>query len=144
MKTQSNLQVLIAKEVKRELQKAPNTIREMIRGSLLSLLGLERRGSDIEIDHCNGRNSVLIDAFRNTAIKEAEKISASYQPTEKDVAGFRAAFEREYNRQMHYQLSNMAGERVKKDVALYLDSIKIDVATEFARQMASESNKPTA
>ena len=100
---------------------------------MLSLLGLEKRSNyDYEIDHCNSRNSVLIDAFRSMAIDEAKKIASRYKPSKAELSIYEAAFKKEVNNQFGYaihdvaktkaqELATEAGEKIKVNVDKILD-----------------------
>lgn len=93
-------------------------VKKQIESALLSLIGLENKtygGNHLEIDHCNGRNSVLIDAFRNIAIGEAEKMARSYKPTKEDIAGFQEAFAKEYRSQISYKIRDAARAKAEID-----------------------------
>jgi hypothetical protein len=105
-------------------------VSKQIDDALLSIIGLEQRGwngGKYEIDHCNGRNSVLIDAFRNIAKVEAEKIARSYKPTKEDLAGFQEAFAKEYRSQIMYSLRDMAKSKAQTDFREFADNQKIDI-----------------
>ena len=106
-------------------------VNNQINSALLSIIGLEKRGNNsttFEIDHCNGRNSVLIDAFRNIAKDEAEKIARTYKPSKEDLVGFREAFAKEYRNQIMYSIRDMAKSKASADFREFADSQKIDVS----------------
>lgn len=134
MKTKKTLKELLettAMEVVTEKIKNYRTeVSKQIDEALLSIIGLESKGwngGKFEIDHCNGRNSVLIDAFRNIAKAEAEKIARSYKPSKEDLAGFQEAFATEYRNQIRYSLRDMAKAKAQADFRDFADKQKIDI-----------------
>ena len=118
---------MITEESSLYMKDARELIKSSLKSATLSLLGLEgsvHRG--YEIDHCNSRNSVLIDAFRNIAIEEATKIASTYQPDQKDIAGFKSAFRSEYQRQISSAIRDEARSKAKEDARKFCDRIKVD------------------
>lgn len=116
-----------------ELKNFRTNASKYIQNATLSLLGLERSGygtssTEFEIDHCNGRNSVMIDAFRALAKSEAEKLARSYKPTKEDVLGFQEAFKKEYENQLRYAIRQAAEQKAKQDIKQYLDAHQINVS----------------
>lgn len=127
MKKENKLEKIVKEESKLFVKNARVEIKKKLEIALLSLLGLEKdyhRG--YEIDHCNGRNSVLIDAFRQYAIEEAAKIAKSYKPTKDDIANFNKAFEREYSSQMTYAIMDLANKKAQEEAKKAIDSININ------------------
>jgi len=118
---------MIEAEIERQLPNMPRKIESVIHAALLSLIGVEQRGSRMEIDHCNGRHSVLTEAFKRLAQVEAEKLARTYKPSTGDIASFRTAFAQEYNRSMRRALSEIARDRATSDVKAYVEDIKISV-----------------
>lgn len=104
-------------------------VKKQIESALLSIIGLEKRwsGDKLEIDHCNSRNSVLIDAFRNVAKDEAEKMARSYKPTKEDLVGFKEAFAKEYRSQIMYSIRDMAKAKAQTDFRDFADSQQINI-----------------
>lgn len=128
MVKKKKIESIVNEEINAFIRNARPQIKKILESSLLSLMGLEKNyQSNYEIDHCNGRNSVLIDAFRSLAVEEAKKMAKSYQPTKEDVLGFKTAFEREYKNQVSYVIRDAATNRAKKDVDSYISEIKIDI-----------------
>ena len=104
-------------------------VNSQIEDALLSIIGLEKRhNSSMEIDHCNGRNSVLIDAFRNIAKDEAEKIARNFKPSKEDFAGFKEAFASEYRSQIRYSIRDLAKSKAHSDFKDFADNEKIDIS----------------
>lgn len=62
------------KEVADFLKNLRPNIRSRLDAALASLLGISTQWGRVEIDHCNGRNSVLVDAVREIALKEVRGI----------------------------------------------------------------------
>lgn len=122
------IQEMIQEESVRFVKNARDMIRDTLKYSTLSLLGIETSGNRYEIDHCNGRNSVLIDAFRGIAIEEAKNIASTYKPSKEDLVGFRNAFEKEYKSQLGNAIREKAREKAKIDAEEFYKSIKLDAA----------------
>lgn len=121
--------------VKTEILDAKRNIKKYIQGALLSIIGLESRSSgDYEIDHCNNRSSVIIDAFRSMAKDEAEKIASNYKPTKDELKVFESAFKREVSRQLSYELTNVAKEKARQLAEEYMDKAKLS-ADEVIREV---------
>lgn len=135
MKTNAkkSFQLEIEKQARAELKNARVNVKKYLEGAILSLLGLEKKyNNDYEIDHCNGRNGVLIDAFRELAITEARKIAAGYKPTKEELNIFEEAFRKELKSQFYYairdaakvkavQAANEAAEKMKVDIDQLLE-----------------------
>ena len=110
---------IIAKEIK----DFRGNVEKYMKSAALSLIGLEQKSwgnNSMEIDHCNGRNSVIIDVFRNLAKGEAEKLAKSYKPSKEDILGFKEAFAREYRKQINYSIGEAAKNKANQDVKEYL------------------------
>lgn len=102
-------------------------VKKNIEQATLSLLGLEKRSHSIEIDHCNSRNSVLIDAFRDQAIDEARKIAKDYKASKEDLKIYRASFRREVSSNISREIRELARVKAKEVVAEIGDKIKFDI-----------------
>lgn len=124
---QQQIKKMINEEAKDFLDRARINVKSKLDGALLSLLGLEKRGSDYEIDHCNNRNSVLIDCFRKMAEDEAKKIASSYKPSREDVIDFKLALEREFKSQMRYAIQEEAKRRAKEESEKLVSEIDISI-----------------
>lgn len=125
---QDKIRLLVEAEAAKHIQNAPKVISDMIQKSLLSLLGLEanyHRG--YEIDHCNNRNSVLIDAFRNQAIAEAERIAKGFKPSKEELASWHGAFNKEFSSQMYRSIKEAAEARAKEVAASLVANIQVDI-----------------
>ncbi len=131
--TKSKLEAVLEKEAMVFIKESKNRIPKILEGATLSLLGLEKKyNGEYEIDHCNGRNSVLIDAFKKIASEEAVKIAKSYKPSPTDIAGFMVAFEREYKSQITYIIRDLAREKAKQDVSKEIEKITLDIQSMIA------------
>lgn len=120
----------ILKETETALSDMPKKIHTYVEDAVLSLIGISKSswgGSHPEIDHCNGRNSVLIDAFRNLAQKEAERIAGSYKMSKEDVSLFETTFKNEFKNQFRYAVSNLAKEKANELARETLEKLKLDV-----------------
>lgn len=123
-----NAQQLLKKEMENYIKEFQPRVKDILEKATLSLLGLEKRGySAFEIDHCNGRNSVLINAFEELAKTEANKIASTYKPSKEDIVNFKSAFEREYKQQVSYAIRNIVKQRVEEDIKKELEEININV-----------------
>ena len=112
----------------REIKGIDQRIESILQSSILSLMGLEKRHYDeYQIDHCNSRNSVLIDAFRNIAIKKAEKIAKAVDFKKADLAPFENAFRIEYSNHLNREIKSLAASRAKEDAKVFIDSIEVDI-----------------
>ena len=119
---------LLEKEIEKYIKEVKPKINSIMESSVLSLIGLEKRyGENYEIDHCNSRNSVLIDAFKSIAVNEAKRLASTYKPTKEDVINFKEAFKKEYKNQMNYVLRDKAKKKVDGDLNRILETIKIDI-----------------
>ena len=119
---------LLEAEVIKYVSNIKPQMKDILQKSVLSLIGLEKKyTNDYEIDHCNSRNSVLIDAFRSIAIDEAKKLASSYKPTKEDIVNFKSAIEKEYKNQFSYAVRDIIKSRVQKDVELLVNDMKIDI-----------------
>lgn len=130
-------QNIIRKKIESEAAKyvgdVDRIIRRQLEAATLSLMGIEKRGSHAEIDHCNGRNSVLIDAFRDQAMSEAKRIARTVKISPEERSLFKASFEREYNKQVHSAVMAAARERAKADAEELVKSISMDI-TKFIEE----------
>ncbi len=118
---------MIEAEIEKQLPDMPKKIERLVERALLSLMGLEQRGSRTEIDHCNGRHSILTEAFKRLAQAEAEKLARTCKFSKSDITGFRAAFEREYDSQMGRAVRDAASVRVAADLAKYMEGVEVNV-----------------
>jgi len=92
-------------------------VSKMLDSAMYSLLGLENRwGNKTEIDHCNGRNSVLIDIIRDKAKREVERIVKKVGFNKGDVPNIRKAFTDEYKSQVRQQIRMYAESTAKSHV----------------------------
>jgi len=133
---EEKLRAIVEAEATKKIADAPMLINSLIQRSLLSLLGLEDNGHrGVEIDHCNSRNSVLIDAFRNHAKAEAEKIAKNYKPSKDSIARYQDAFEKEFNNRLFDEIRTAAREQAKTEAARLVETIKIDVTKILAEQL---------
>lgn len=126
-KAEENYQEAIRRLTKAEMRKVKANVSTYLEKSILSLMGIERKYSNgYEIDHCNGRNSVLIDAFRELAIEEARKIASAYKPTKEELSVFEEAFKKELKRQFEYALRKSAEAKANQLVAEISERVTID------------------
>ena len=124
------LEKIVKEEATLFIKDARKKISSQLEAALLSIIGLEKKNYGIhgyEIDHCNNRNSVLIDAFKTYAKEEAEKIAKSYKPTKEDIGTFRNAFEKEFRSQMNYIVLDLAKQKAIQIGNSIIEEIKIDV-----------------
>lgn len=127
-KSEEKLRKIVEEEAAKYIKDARQTIRQKLNAATLSLLGLETGGyGKVEIDHCNGRNSVLVDAFRALAKEEAEKLARTYKPSSEDIINFQAAFEREFKSNFSYVIRDLAKAKAQEEAKKALELINIDV-----------------
>ena len=132
----NNLKQIIEEECAKHVKGVRSQIRKMLEESTLSLLGLSSKwsgGSGKEIDHCNGRNSVLIDAFRQCALEEAKKIARNYKPTSDSIVQFAQTFQTEFNSHLRSQITVLAREKAKDEAQKVINAIKVDVDDVISR-----------
>ena len=124
----NKLEALVRKEADSFIKGYKGKIGVILEGSLLSLLGLSKDyGGKYSIDHCNGRNSILTDAFQRYAIEEAEKIAKNYKPSKEDLVGFTQAFEREFKNQFSYVIRDLAKKKAEEIAKEGLAKINIEI-----------------
>ena len=113
---------------KKELKQIRNKIKSYIENATLSLIGLEKRGSDYEIvDHCNGRSSILTDAFKSIASEEAKKIAKTYKPTKEDISDFQEVFRKELKSQMYYATEKEAKIKAEELAKEMFSNTKLNI-----------------
>mgnify|MGYP001607151941 CR=1 FL=1 len=135
MTNEKKLTTLVSKEVKNVRQ----NLNKYIQNALLSIVGLETKyNGDMEIDHCNGRNSLLIDAFRNLAQDEAKKIAKTYKLSDEEKSTFTQAFKREISSQMGYALRDVARTFVEERAKVLLKEMETEIDEEIKEQLKSE------
>lgn len=126
--TEEKLRKVVEEEATKYIKDARKTIQQKLNSATMSLLGLSNGySSRVEIDHCNGRNSVLIDAFRKLAQEEAEKLARTYKPSAEDIIGFQAAFEREFKSQFSYVVRDLAKKKAQEEAQKAVQLINLDV-----------------
>jgi hypothetical protein len=121
------IQKKLETEAAKYLVDVDRVIRRALESATLSLMGIEVRGHRNEIDHCNGRNSVLIDAFRQKALGEAKKIARNVKLSPEEMATFRNAFEKEYSSQVSTAVRRAAQERAAADAKALIESVQMDI-----------------
>lgn len=122
-----NLKEIIEEECAKHVKDVRSQIRNLLKRATLSLVGLNDCGRDVQIDHCNGRNSVLIDAFRQCAIEEATKIAKNFKPTSESIVGFATVFQREFDSALRKEITKQACAKAKVEAEKVVGAIKIDV-----------------
>lgn len=127
-KTKDILLDKIHKKTEIEIGGIDRKIEMLIESSILSLIGIEKNGHQgHSIDHCNGRNSVLIDAFRNLAVKKAEKMARELKLDSGNMGIYKSAFEREYSSHINREIKNLAAQRAKDDAKAFLSDLETNV-----------------
>lgn len=142
MKRKVQFKEELEKLTKAELKQTRSRVSKYLESATLSILGLEKKyNGDFEIDHCNGRNSVLIDAFRDLAKTEANRIAQNYKPNKEELAVFEEAFKRELRSQFGYIIRDVAKGRAQQLANEVMSKIKIDVDKILAEELGGETNK---
>jgi len=138
--TKKTMVAVLDMEVKNYIKNIRPQIKKYLESAVLSIIGLEKRcgGDKYEIDHCNGRSSVLIDAFREIALDEAKKIAGTYKPTKDELLSFRESFAREYRNQMDYVMRDLANKKIAKDCKKMFSQIKIDIDKQVKKSILEE------
>ena len=127
MSKKEKLQKIIEEECAFQIKDARKRIRGLLEKATLSLMGLESNGSRVEIDHCNSRNSVLIDAFRECAIEEAQKVAKGFSPDTATIVSATSTFNREFSRQFNKEIIDLARKRAKSEAETIINSLKLNV-----------------
>lgn len=129
MEAGDKIKKLIEEKAAKHLEDIERTIDRTIESAVLSLIGLEKNGhrGGYEIDHCNSRNSVLIDAFRNRAIDQASKLAKQLKLDADEMKTYRSAFRREYSSAIHKEIRRAAEEKAKADANELVRKVKINI-----------------
>lgn len=122
------VQDIIRQEVEKKIPDLPRFINQRIEAAILSLIGINRSYGRAEIDHRNGRNSALTEAFKAYAAEEAAKIARSYKMPTSELSAMKAVFAREFERELRYKLTAVAKERANAELTKFTDGIEVDVA----------------
>ena len=118
----------IQKQVKLQLLDIVAKVNKYIESALLSIIGLSKDYSGrCEVDHCNGRSSVLVDAFRDMAKTEAERIARNYKPDKAEMESFKTAFKREFTSQFSYLSRDIARNKAQEIVKEISHSLEVDI-----------------
>lgn len=125
-------------QIRAELRSMPQKVSKYMESATLSILGLEKRGCDYEIDHCNSRNSVLIDVFRDMARAEARKIAKTYQPSKEDVVGFKEAFRKEFVREFGYIARDLGKQKAIEEARKISEKMKFDIKKVFKEETGKD------
>lgn len=134
MKTvfETQLESMLKDKMSNYVKELPKKIEGLMEASLLSLLGLEKRGYDYEIDHCNGRNSVLIDAIRELAKDEVTKmVKGNVKIDKTQISLFQAAFKKEFNNQVSYAVRALADCEAKSFVEKQFANLSEETLKKF-------------
>lgn len=134
MKTvfETQLESILKEKMSAYVKELPKKIEGLMEASLLSLLGLEKRGYNYEIDHCNGRNSVLIDAIRELAKDEVTKmVKGNIKIDKVQTSLFQAAFMKEFNNQVSYAVRAMAEREAKSFVEKQFANLSEETLKKF-------------
>lgn len=108
--------------VEQELKNLPQTVQSVIRSSILSILGLDHNGR--EIDHCNGRWNLFSEVLKAEAKLEVEKLVKDIK-ARFDTTLFTEAFQKEYMNHFRYHLKYEA-ERLAKEKVQSFVKTKLD------------------
>ena len=120
------------KEVTKRIKELPSEIHKMITGALASILGLEwTYGDKFEIDHCNQRNSILIDVIRDIAKKEAGELVKKTDFKPKDISLFQVAFKKEFENQLTYELRKLAENLARTEAQKIMEQLSKEIIGEI-------------
>jgi hypothetical protein len=102
------IEVSVAKVVREKVDNLDRIVDDLVKQAICSLLGIEYRwGGRAEIDHCNGRNSILTKVIEERAKEQVEKIVKSFKIDANDKY-VESAFKKEYHQQLQNQLKYYA------------------------------------
>lgn len=125
-----DLKLIIEKECKIHIKDARIRIRKALEEASLSLMGLtsdyHNSGHMYQVDHCNGRNSVLIDAFREVALEEAKKIAINYKPSSEEIVKASKSFSNKFDTSFRESIKQLAIKRGKEEAEKVISVINID------------------
>lgn len=96
-----------------QIEKIDTTVETMIKNAIGSLLGISTSWGRAEIDHCNGRNSILTQVIEDKARKQVEKLVMSFKFDENDKE-IMEAFKREFKEQLRRKISWYAENEAKR------------------------------
>jgi hypothetical protein len=101
-------------------------IEGIIKQSIFSLLGISSTSYDTrgyEIDHCNGRNSILSDVIKNKAMSDVEKFVKNIKIESFTITQLKEAFKKEYDRQIKDQIEYSAKHLAEQHVNDYIKKL---------------------
>lgn len=119
----SQIEKIGKQEVESFIKDLRGNIKNKLNGSLLSLLGLEQRyNNQYEIDHCNSRNSILIDTIRDMAKDEVSKLAKGLKiPLETSL--LKTALQKELRQQISYEITSIARAKAKELAQKFVDEV---------------------
>jgi hypothetical protein len=118
MKIKEQIEKTANEAVQKKLAELPEIVNRMLSSAFLSILGLENRGSGIEIDHCNGRYNILSEVLKLEAQKEVAALVKGVKG-QFDLSKFKEAFQREFMQHMSYHIKYNAEQIAKKKAEEY-------------------------
>jgi len=120
-------------EVAKFIRELPQHVNKMLSGAMYNALGLRVGfgGAAYEVDHSNGRESLIGNCVKEKAGEEAQKVIAeitlkAIQQFRKDQSAILAILkeaEAQYKQKLRENLLNLAAERARQDAQALLDAM---------------------
>lgn len=102
-------------------------IKTMMTQSLCSLLGLSYSSyGRTEIDHCNGRNSILEEVIKTKAKDEVERLMKGFSFADMDKSLVLDAFRKEFKNHMDYAIKRQAEAKANEYVKVTVDRLTMN------------------
>jgi len=103
--------ILVSAE--KQINSIDSTVENMVTRAIGSLLGISNSWGRAEIDHCNGRSSILTSIIEEKARRQVEKIVSTFKFDENDKEVL-LAFQKEYKEQLKRRISWHAENEAKR------------------------------
>jgi len=130
----SKINIKTKKIYQEQLKNLELNIHNILEKAILSVLGLEKQGFnrfEFSIDHCNNRNSVLIDKIRDVGKDLAAKIISEISLSEEELTEIKEACKKDlkYNIRdlLRKELSDVKERLIKNIVMEHEEEIKKDI-----------------
>ena len=118
--TKKEIEQAVIKKVAKSFKDIDSKVDKMVELSICSVLGLNIHGyNGYEIDHCNGRSSILTRVLEDRARKQVEKIVNNFKSKEEEIPLVKKAFEEEFSKELlrtiKYRAQELA-EKISRDI----------------------------
>ena len=130
IEARKKIEVAVRKVTEEQLSKLDSTIENMMKQMIASLLGLSYSWGKAEVDHCNGRNSILTTIIEEKARKQVEKLVSTFKFDENDKEVLEA-FKKEYKEQLRRRISWHAENEAKRIAGIMIQKFTDKELTKF-------------